>query len=180
MLFNWSLDRSLYACIPAALFLGVALSSRVIYGVVLIPLLALALQCISRMRTVLLFSAVIIAAAAVTLTVFEPHPFPQLLQQLGQNAGKLRYIPDALYPRKTLPVLAVLVACMSLFVRMDLPRLFLIFSIASFVMLAPFAITLAFHSEMLRFNLSYLSVSTLAFALWALARYERLPKIIPT
>ena len=58
---------------------------------------------------------------------------------------------------------------------MDLPRLFLIFSITSFVMLAPFAITLALHSEKLRYNLSYLGICALSFALWALSQYEPAP-----
>jgi hypothetical protein len=110
-LFIRSLLRAFYACIPAALFLGVTLSSRIIYAVILIPLLALTLQRTSRSRTIALFIIVLIAAAAVTLPIFSPHPFTHLLQQLGQNAIKLRYIPPALHPRWTLPVFAVIVAC---------------------------------------------------------------------
>jgi hypothetical protein len=55
---------------------------------------------------------------------------------------------------------------------MDLPRLFLIFSAATFVMLAPFVVTFALHSEKLRYAFFYLSVSTVSFSLWALSRYE--------
>jgi hypothetical protein len=171
-LFIRSRDRAIYACVPAALFLGVTLSSRIIYAVILIPLLALTLQRTSRSRTVALFVIVLIAAAAVTLPIFAPHPFTHLFQQLGQNAGKLRYVPNALHPRWTLPLLAVMVAGATFFARMNLPRLFLTFSITSFVMLAPFAVTFALHSERLRYNLSYLGVCALSFSLWALSRYE--------
>ncbi len=172
-LFTRTLDRSFYAFIPAALLLGVTLSSRIIYAVVLIPLLALTLQRTSRSRTVVLFCIVLITAAVVTLPIFAPHPITHLLQQLDQNATKLRYVPAALHPHWTLPLLALLLACVAFFVRMDLSRLFLTFSVTSFVMLAPFAITFALHSEMLRYNFSYLGICTLSFALWALSQYER-------
>jgi hypothetical protein len=175
-LFIRSLNRAFYACIPAALFLGVTLSSRIIYAIILIPLLALTLQRTSRSRTIALFVIVLIAATAVTLPVFAPHAFTHLVQQLDQNARKLRYIPTALHPRWTLPLLAVIVACTTFFVRMDLPRLFLTFSVTSFVMLAPFVVTFALHSERLRYNFSYLSVCTLSFSLWALSQYERIAK----
>jgi hypothetical protein len=56
---------------------------------------------------------------------------------------------------------------------MDLPRLFLIFSASSFVMLAPFVITFALHAEPLRYAFFYLSICALSFSLWALSRYER-------
>jgi hypothetical protein len=171
-LFTRSLGRSWYVSIPAALFLGVALSSRIIYAVILIPLLAPALQRTSRSRTFVLFLVVLIAAAAVTLPIFAPHPFTHLLEQLDQNARKLRYIPAALHPRWTLPLLAVVASCIAFFVRMDLPRLFLNFSVASFVMLAPFVATFALHSEKLRYAFFYLSVCSLSFSLWALSRYE--------
>jgi hypothetical protein len=171
-LFNRSLDHSLYASIPAALFLGVALSSRIVYAVILIPLLSLTLQRTSRLRAALLFFLVLLAACAVTLPVLSPHPLSRLLLQLQQNATKLRYIPGAIHPQWTLPLLAILVACTAFFVRMDLPRLFLIFSAATLVMLAPFVATFALHSDKLRYAFFYLSVSTLSFSLWALSRYE--------
>lgn len=171
-LFNQSLDHSLYASIPAALFLGVALSSRILYALILIPLLSLALQRTSRLRAAVLFFLVLLAACAVTLPVLSPHPLSQLLLQLRQNATKLRYIPATIHPQWTLPLLASLVAYTAFFVRMNLPRLFLIFSAATFVMLAPFVVTFALHSDKLRYAFFYLSVSTLSFSLWALSRYE--------
>jgi hypothetical protein len=178
-LFDRSLNHSFYACTPAALFLGVALSSRIIYAVILIPLLALTLQRTSRSRTTVLFLIVLLAACAVTLPIFAPHPLPHLLQQLEQNSVKLRYIPAAVHPQWTLPLLAILLSCSAFFVRMNLPNLFLNFSIASFVMLAPFVVTFALHSDRLRYAFFYLSISTLSFALWALSQHERIGATAP-
>jgi hypothetical protein len=172
-LFSLSLNRAFYLAILAAVFLGITLSSRIVYIPVLIPLLALTLQRSSRQRTVLLFTAILIAAAAITLPVFTPHPLSHLLQQLFQNGPKLRYIPTVLHPRGALPILALTAASSAFIVRMNLPRLFLIFSISTFVMLAPFAITFALHAQQLRYVFSYLSLSALSFSLWALSRYER-------
>ncbi len=76
-------------------------------------------------------------------------------------------------------MIAVMVACTTFFVRMNLPRLLLTFSITSFVMLAPFVVSYVLHSEKLHSNFSYLSVSVLSFSLWALSRYEILPTGTP-
>lgn len=171
-LFARSLDCSFSISILAALFLGITLSSRIIYVVVLIPLLALTLQRTSRLRIAILFVVVLIAAAAVTLPVFTPHPATHLLQQLNQNSLKLRYIPAPLHPRWTLPALAVVTACVAFFIRMDLPSLFLIFTVSSFIMLAPFVVTFALHAEQLRYAFFYLSICALSYSLWALSRYE--------
>lgn len=175
-LFVRSLGRPFYICILAALFLGITLSSRIIYGVALIPLLALTLQRIPRFRTAVLFGTVILTSCAVTLPVFAPHPFPHLLQQLDQNSRKLRYIPAVLHPQLSLPLLAVLVSCLASFRRMDIPRLFLVFSIATFVMFAPFAVTFALSSVQHRNAFSYLSVYSLPFSLWVLSEYERISR----
>ena len=179
-LFYASLSTSIYTSIPAALFLGVTLSSRIIYALVLIPLLALTSQRTSRARTVLLFLLVLLSACAVTLPIFTPHPLPKLLEQLQQNALKLRYIPGPIHPQITLPLLAILVSCISFFLPMNLPRLFLFFSMATFILLAPFVVTFALYSSMLRYAFFYLSVSTLSFSLWALSRYENLASPFPT
>jgi len=179
-LFIWSLDRTFYVCIPAALFLGVALSSRIIYAVVLIPLLALMLQRTSRSRAIALFAVVLMTAASITLPIFAPHAFTRLLQQLDQSAIKLQFVPTVLHPHWTLPLLAVIVACTAFFVRMNFPRLLLTFSVTSFVMLAPFVVTSALHSEALRYNFSYLGICSLAFSLWTLSRYEEPPSSQPT
>lgn len=178
-LFTRSLDRPFYTSAAAALLLGVTLSSRIIYAALLIPLLALTLQRTSRARTVALFAIVLLTTAAITLPVFAPHPFVHLLQQLNQSSGKLRYVPRSLHPQWTLPLLAILVSCTAFFLRVDLPRLFLIFSLAGFIMLAPFVFTFAHHSQMLRYAFFYLSAPCLSFTLWALSRYERISPAIP-
>jgi hypothetical protein len=71
-----------------------------------------------------------------------------------------------------LPFLGFIVICVSFFVRMDMRRLFLIFSISSFAMIAPPVVTLAVHMRKLPYECSYLSISVLSFSLWALSRYE--------
>jgi hypothetical protein len=174
VLFIRTLDRKWYVCVPAAMFLGITLSSRIVYVVLLVPLLALALQRTTRFRTAALIVTVLVTAMAVTLPIFAPHAVTRLLQQLNQNAPKLRYVPSVLHAGWTLPLLAVIVVCAGFFVRMTFSRLQLVFSVASFVMLAPFVVTFALHSEKLRYNFSYLGICVLSFALWALSRYERL------
>lgn len=171
-LFVRSLDRSASAYVPAAIFLGVTLSSRVVYAVALIPLLALVLQRCARSRVVLLFAIILITAAAITLPVFAPHPLAHLLAQLSQNPGKLRFIPGALRPQWTLPLVALVVACASFFVRMDLPRVFLLFGIAILAILVPPVVTSAVHFRGPVYEFSYLSLCALPISLWALTRYE--------
>jgi hypothetical protein len=171
-LFNRSLNHSFYAGIPAAVFLGVTLSSRISYAIILIPLCALTLQRTSRSRTAALLFIVLLTAAIVTLPVFAPQPLPHLLQQLQQNSLKLRFIPNAVHPQWTLPLLAALVSCTAFFIRMNRARLFLLFSVATLVMLTPFVLTFALHAAQLRYAFFYLSVSTLSFSLWALSLYE--------
>ncbi len=93
-----SLDYAYPISMLAAVFLGLCLSSRGIYAVVLIPLFVLALQRNSRLRAAILFGVILLAAALVTLPVFMPHPLTNLLLQLNENPGKLRYIPYAFHP----------------------------------------------------------------------------------
>ena len=171
VLFVHALSRPLPAAVFAAIFLGVTLSSRILYPLVLIPLLAYALQRVSipRARIAALFAIVLLAAAAVTLPIFLPHPFPRLFAVLDQSSSKIYSLPDALHARILLPLLALLIAATAFFVRMDLPRLFLIFAAACLVLLAPPLISLALHAA---YFYAYLAVCSLAFSLWALARYE--------
>jgi hypothetical protein len=176
-LFARSLGCSYLVCIPAALFLGVTLSSRVVYGFALIPLLALTLQRTSLFRAVVLFVAVLAGAAAVTVPILAPHFMAHFVGLLNQNSYKLRYIPAALHPEWTLPLLAVIASSTAFFMRMDLPRFFLTFSVASFAVLAPSAVTLALSSGRAGYVLSYLAICVLSFCLWALSRYERLEMV---
>jgi hypothetical protein len=177
-LFYSSLRTSIYASIPGALFLGVTLSSRIIYALILIPLLALTSQRTSRARTGLLFLLILLAACAVTLPIFTPHPLQKLLEQLQQNAIELRYIPGPIHPQITLPLLAVLLSCLSFSLPMNLPRLFLFFSVATFILLAPFVATFALYSSMLRYAFFYLCLDPLLFALGALELREP-PRTFP-
>jgi hypothetical protein len=176
-LFSRSLGCSYYVCIPAALFLGVTLSSRVVYGFALIPLLALMLQRTSRFRAGVLFVAVLAGAAAVTVPILAPQFLSHFVGLLNQNSYKLRFIPGALHPEWTLPLLAVIASSVAFFVRLDLPRFFLTFSVASFVVLAPSAVTLALSSGKSGYVLSYLAICVLSFCLWALSRYERMETV---
>ena len=151
--------------------MGTALSSRILYAVILIPLCALTLQRTSRSRTAALFFIVLLTAAVVTLPVFAPHPLPRLLHQLQQNSPKLRFIANTIHPQWTLPLLATSISCIAFFIRMNLARLFFLFSTATLVILLPFVLTFAHHTAS-GYAFFYLSVSTLSFSLWALSRYE--------
>ena len=166
-----SLNRSTPSYLSAALFLGIVLSSRGIYILILPPLAAFALQRTSRSRFLISFAVVLAAAAAVTLPVFTPHPLVRLAQELHQaSVGKLHFIPAELHPQWTLLLAGVMASIAAFYVRMDLSRVFLVFSVASFVMIAPFAAAFAMHG--LPQRLAYLSVCSMAFSLWALSRYE--------
>lgn len=180
VLFVASLERPFLIRILAALFLGLTLSSRIIYWFALIPLMALALQRTSRSRSWVMFITTLGAAAAITLPVFGSHPFQGLMQQLSQNAVKLRYIPSILHAELTLPLLAVSICCASFFIRMNLPRLFLILSSANLIVLAPFVATFALHSAKLGYSFFYLSVCSLSFSLWALTQFECKSKDLST
>lgn len=172
-LFHRSLHHSLYTAMIAALFLGITLSSRSLYLVVLIPLGTLTLQQTTKRRTAILFGVIVATFAAVTLPIFTPHPATHLLQQLSQNSGKLRYLPSAIHAEWTLPLLGLIAICAAFFIRMDMPRLFLLFSISLFVVMAPPILALTIHNRMLPYECSYLSISGISFSLWALSRYER-------
>ncbi len=172
VLFHQSLRHSWYTATIAALFLGITLSSRSLYLVVLIPLLRLTLQQTTKRRVAILFGVIAAAFTIVTLPIFTPHPVTHLLQQLSQNSGKLRYLPSAIYAEWTLPLLGLIAICAAFFIRMNMPRLFLLFSIALFVVLAPPIIALTLHNRMLPYECSYFSISAISYSLWVLSRYE--------
>jgi hypothetical protein len=167
------LDRSFYAWVPASLFLGVTLSSRILFPPILVPLLALALQRTSRPRVAASFAIILVACAVVSLPIFAPHPIARFMQvELGQNATKLRFIPSALHPQWTIPLAAAIVACAAFLIRMDLPRLFLVYSAVNFVMLAPFVVSSILHSDWRQ--IEYLGICAMSYSLWALFQYESL------
>lgn len=168
-----SLNRPPYVSIASAVFLGLALSSRGIYPLLLIPLLVFTLQRATRLRSAVSLGVVLITAAVVTLPIFMPHPVTNLLSQLNQNPGKLRYLPAVLHPQWTLPLMGLAVVCTSVFVHMDMRRIFLIFSLATFAMLLPPIAAQAFCTGKLPYECSYLSVGALFFGLWAFSMFER-------
>jgi hypothetical protein len=172
-LFAASINLPIYASVAAALFLGIALSSRIIYVAALVPLLALMLRRASITRTAVMFATVLVSFSIMTLPIFAPHPLAHLLQQLQQADSKMRYIPAIFHPQLVLPVLAVLTGSIAFLIRMDMQRLFLIFSASAFVMIAPFVAATAIHAGRPTYELSYLAASVLAFGLWAFSRYER-------
>jgi hypothetical protein len=173
-LFSHSLQQRLYFSIPAALFLGMTLSSRAIFIFMLVPLVALALQRTNRFRTFFLIAVVLAACATITLPIFTPAPLPHLFQQLQQTSTKLRFLPPALHAQWTLPALALLVSAVSFFVRMNLRRVFLIFSCSAFVILAPPVFGLVLLAHRLLYELSYFALFVLPISLWALSCFEDL------
>jgi hypothetical protein len=104
--------------------------------------------------------------------VLAPNPLSRLMQELDQtSAGKLRYIPSAVHPRVVLPLLATAVSVVGVFIRMDLPRVFLLLSLSTLILLAPFAISFAAHGIWQR--MSYLAMCFMPLGLWVLSRFER-------
>jgi hypothetical protein len=167
-------DRPFAWSVLATVFMGLVLSSRSIYFVATVPLASLIWQRTDFRRAVILFATICVAASAITLPVFFPHPLPHLLAQLSQGSGKLRYIPSYFHAQWTLPLLALLIASVSIFIRMNLKRFFLIFALSACVVVLPPIVTLSFHVRMLPYECSYLAIFALPYGLWALSRYEDL------
>lgn len=169
----YSLHRSTGLTVAAAAFLGVALSSRIMYVIILIPLTALLVQrATPKQRLWLALGVMVSAALAVTLPVFAPHPAAHLIQQLHQQSGKMRYLPQSIHAPATLPILGALICCSAFFVRMNTPRLFLIFGLGNLAMLGPSVLSIVFHNRKPMTDLSYLAACVLPLSLWAFARYE--------
>jgi hypothetical protein len=171
-----ALERSITLRIATAMFFGLALSSRIVYAFLAVPLFALALQRTTRSRAGMLVAIVLTTWCCVTLPIFAPHPLPRLLQQLSQNSHKLRYLPAGLHPQRTLAVIALAIACSSFLIRMSVSRVFLVFCCSSVAVLAPPVMSIAFMEHRLPYEFSYLAISVLAFLLWALAKYEAMTR----
>lgn len=161
----------------SVIFLGLALSSRIIYVVTLPTLLALALQSPKQRRSVLLLTGALFTSALVTLPVFMPHPFEHLREQLNQNADKLKLLP-ALISGNTLPVIALAVASLAFFQRMTLQLAFLLTGAASLIMILPPMLLFVSKEGGLRKpltpDLEYLAVCAIFLSLWIFARWEQL------
>jgi hypothetical protein len=164
-----------WASVLSIVLLGIALSSRVVYAVTLVPVFALALQRTGWRRALKFTAGVIAVSLLVTLPVFAPHPVTRLLLQLNQNADKFDYLPSFL-PPVALPLSALCIVCSSFFVRMTLPRVYLISGLATFVMVGPPMLSICIAqglSQKLPTDLEYLAVSCLFVALWLFSRLER-------
>jgi hypothetical protein len=171
--------RSLPAGLAAGAFLGATLCSRACFPLLLIPLLALALQQFPRRRVLAAFAAVLASAAAVTLPWFQPHPLSQLRGQLALSAAKLAGLPPAMHASVLLPALALAIGCAAFFVRMTFSRALLLFSAGTFMVFAPPAAARIFIYARLHAirwqalsSLEFLTVPALCFALWAFHRLE--------
>lgn len=173
-LFVRGVPRSLAWSLLTAVFLGIALSSRSIYFVAIIPLSSLVWQRTNARRAAVLMATVVVTALAVTFSVLFPHPVQHLLGQLSQGSGKLRYMPNALHAQWMLPLLAVSISFVSVFIRMSLDRLFLVFALSTCLVVLPPIITLAIHAGRLPYECSYLAICALPYGLWAFSRYEAL------
>ncbi len=159
----------------AVVFLGVALSSRVLYFVVIPPVLALTLQRTSTRRALVIIGGVLLTCAMVTLPVFLPHAFSLLRAQLNQNADKLRLLPRFL-SGNTLPATALLLSSISFLIHMNLLRIFLLVGMATLVLVLPpmFFIIQAEggFARPLTTDIEYFAVSAVFLAIWAMAAWE--------
>jgi hypothetical protein len=160
----------------AVMFLGFALSSRIIYLVTLPPVVALLVQRAGWRRALLMTGGAVVMAMAVSLPVFSPHPFQHLVAQLQQNGDKLQLIPPWL-SGPVLPAVALATACCAFFLRMDLGRVFLLSGTASLVLvLPPMAMIVRNEGGLLHpltTDLEYFAPSSMFLALWALSRWEQ-------
>jgi len=160
----------------AVVFLGIALSSRILYLVTIPPMLALALQRTQPRRAWFLIGGVLLTAALVTLPVLSPHVLQHLQAQLNQNADKLRPLPPYLRGR-ALSLAAMALACSSFFLQMTLRRVFLLAGLSSLIMVLP-PMALIVHlgggfARPLTTDLEYFAVSAVFIALWVFARWEQ-------
>jgi hypothetical protein len=159
----------------AVIFMGVALSSRVLYVVTVPPMFALLVQRNNLKRALLFISGVLLATALVTVPIFTPHALDHLLVQLNQNADKLRLLPSYL-PSQALCI-AMAVTCIAFFVRMTLERVYLLVGTASLIMIfPPMALFVRLEGGLghpLTPDMEYLAVSSVFLSLWAFSRWEQ-------
>ena len=127
---------------------------------------------------------VLLVTLLATLPVFFPHPIARLLNQLGQNTDKFAKLPRFM-PSYLLAILALALASIGFFVRMNLARIYLLSGLATLIMVFP---PMAFivraqggFTKPLSADLEYIAVSALFIALWAFHEWEQtLPKSLGT
>jgi hypothetical protein len=158
--------------IASGIFLGVALSSRPTYVLVLAPLiLAYLIQRIGAMAALRRAMLPLLVMAAVTLPfyLYDPSHFAPL-----HNTDHLGSFPLWLQRPMlvVLVVLAVAVANIGFFVRLTLPRFFLLAGIAIAVMLVPPVLMLALGPNHSVLMMHYTTASACFLSLWAFRRME--------
>ncbi len=160
--------------IAAGILLGFALSSRPTY--IVIPPLALAYmlqQDKGTMTALRSFALPILVAAVITVPfyLYDPAHFSP-----SHVTGKLNFMAPLLAHilLVLLPVLAVLISCSGFFVRLTMPRLFLLAGIGSAVILMTSGlIAFGIHNSNKGFeSLDYSKAAVIFFALWAFSRFE--------
>lgn len=163
--------------ISAIVLLGVALSSRIPYILVLPPLFALIAQRNGLGTATRLIGAVLAVFVLVTLPVFLPHPLVRFAAQMSQNADKLQYLPSYL-PAVSLPLFAAALACISFFVPMSLPRVYLSLGLTSLLLIGPSMATIVLASSGLGHplptDLEYFALPAIFISLWLFSRLEHL------
>lgn len=157
--------------------LGVALSSRAIYAVTILPLLAFGIRNGSAKRTLLMFLGVLLVATCVTLPVYLPHPVAGLAIHLSQSADKVRFLPPYLSVI-SLAFTAFLVSSFGLFRRrISLPEVFGLSGAAAFILIFPPMSFVVRHeggwTAPLTADMEYLAPAAIFLSLWALSLWER-------
>lgn len=161
----------------AVCLLGVVLSSRAVYAITLVPLLAFGIRNGSAKRTILMFLGALLVAASITLPVFMPHPVSGLATQLAQNASKFQFLPPFL-PAKLLMLVALLVASLGFFSRrLSLQQVYGLGGAAMLLLIFPPMAFIVKHeggwTAPLTTDLEYLAPAALFIGLWALSLWER-------
>ena len=153
------------------LLFGLALSSRVVYAVFPVLMLAYLLQR-GRIADALYRVAVPLAVAvAVTLPIYlydRGHFSPLHVQE------KLDFLPagEARVLLLALPVLGMLTACAGFLVRLTIPRLYLTAGIAMGIILIPPAVLECLKDHLDWGLVGYGIASFILIGLWAMSRFE--------
>jgi hypothetical protein len=158
----------------AAIFLGVALSSRAIY-VVIPPLVFAYLMQRKGIRTALQsvgLSAFIALAITLPFYFYDPAHFSPLYV-----VGKLNFLPPPVrhVVAVLLPALAMLISFTGFLQRLTLPRIYLLAGLATGIILIPTEIIQLFamhFSQAAWLEMEYVSSAALFLCLWAFYRLE--------
>lgn len=169
-------SSSVWLQVLAALFLGLALSSRVIYFVIP-PLIFAYLLHNHSLRTAVRTVTIVLAAAAVVTVPFylyDPAHFSPL--HVSEKLGFLS--PPAQHALTIfLPAAALIIACAGFFRRLNLRGVYLLAGISTAVIIIPPAVLwlpLAHFSPDSWQLLAYASAPAIFMNLWAFHRFEEL------